>query len=258
MCATVPRPAELDAGARWRTVDFISDLHLHEADAPTFEAWARYLRHTRADAVFLLGDIFEVWVGDDAVAEASFEACCQQLLRATSQHLDLFFMPGNRDFLLGDDFAHACGMQRLHDPTALNFLGRRWLLSHGDALCLDDHDYMRFRAEVRSPPWQQQFLARPLAERLAVARQLRTQSEARKQSGEPYADLDPAATRAWLQAARADTLIHGHTHRPARHELGQGLAREVLSDWDLQARPARAGLLRLDARGLRRLPPEAA
>ena len=164
-------------------------------------------------------------------------------------------MAGNRDFLLGPRFAQACGMTLLADPCVLVFAGQRWLLSHGDALCLGDHDYMRFRAEVRSPAWQQAFLARPLAERQALARQLRAQSEARKRSGETYADLDPAATQAWLQAARSPTLIHGHTHRPASHLLGQGLSREVLSDWDLHAPVPRAEVLRLDAHGLQRLPP---
>ncbi|RUP27577.1 MAG: UDP-2,3-diacylglucosamine diphosphatase [Curvibacter sp.] len=255
MSPTVPRIAELEAAANWRTVDFISDLHLHEAEPATFEAWRQHLQHTEADAVFLLGDIFEVWVGDDAVQAGSFEATCQQVLLAASQRLTLFFMAGNRDFLLGPHFAQACGMSLLADPCVLVFEGQRWLLSHGDALCLDDHDYMRFRAEVRSPAWQQTFLARPLAERQALARHLRTQSEARKRSGEPYADLDPAATQAWLQAARSTTLIHGHTHRPARHLLAPGLSREVLSDWDLHAPVPRAEVLRLDARGLHRLPP---
>lgn len=255
MPPTVPRIAELDAAAAWRTVDFISDLHLHEAEPATFEAWRQHLLHTPADAVFLLGDIFEVWVGDDAVQPGSFEALCQQVLQQTSQRCALFFMAGNRDFLLGPGFAQACGMTLLADPCVLVFAGQRWLLSHGDALCLDDHDYMRFRAEVRSPAWQQTFLARPLAERLALARRLRAQSEARKRSGEPYADLDPATTLAWLQAGNAATLIHGHTHRPARHLLGPGLSREVLSDWDLHAPLPRAEVLRLEAGGLHRVPP---
>src|SRR5690606_29513446 len=126
----------------------------------------------------------------------------------------------------------------------LVFQGRRWLLSHGDALCLDDTDYMRFRAQVRQAAWQQDFLAQPLARREAIARDLRAQSEARKRrtGHDPslWADVDAAAARGWLQRAAADTLIHGHTHRPAEHALGDGLRRVVLSDWDARATPPRA------------------
>ena len=149
-------------------------------------------------------------------------------------------------------------MQGLSDPTSLDFQGQRWLLSHGDALCLDDTDYQRFRAQVRSADWQQAFLSRPLAEREAVARDLRERSEARKQSmahdPELWADVDAAAAREWLQRAGAPTLIHGHTHRPAEHDLGNGLRRVVLSDWDANARPPRLEVLRLTAGGLQRLP----
>jgi len=145
----------------------------------------------------------------------------------------------------------------------LDFLGQRWLLSHGDALCLEDTDYQRFRREVRSPAWQQAFLARPLPEREALASDMRARSETRKQAlgKDPalWADIDPDAARQALQQANACTLIHGHTHRPARHALGSGergqaLQRIVLSDWDLRAHPKRAEVLRLDAQGLKRLP----
>ncbi|XAH22202.1 UDP-2,3-diacylglucosamine diphosphatase [Xylophilus sp. GW821-FHT01B05] len=254
MTSTVPPVAELAAPPAWRTVDVVSDLHLHEGDAATFDAFARYLAQTPADAVFLLGDVFEVWIGDDAAVPGSFEARCAYLLRAASSRCALFFQHGNRDFLVGAGFLAQAGMQLLADPTVLALHGRRWLLSHGDALCLADVDYLRFRAEVRTAAWQQAFLARPLAERRAIARGLRSESEARKQSGAEYADADTDAARAWLQAAGASTLIHGHTHRPADHDLGQGLARVVLSDWDLQAVPPRAEALRLSANGALRIP----
>jgi UDP-2,3-diacylglucosamine hydrolase len=125
------------------------------------------------------------------------------------------------------------------------FGGQRWLLSHGDALCLEDTDYQQFRQQVRSADWQQAFLAQPLAARQSTARTLRRQSEARKQSGVAYVDLDPAATRVWLTLNRTPTLIHGHTHRPSTHDLGAGLQRWVLSDWDLAAPRPRAEVLRL-------------
>jgi UDP-2,3-diacylglucosamine hydrolase len=202
--------------------------------------------------VFILGDLFEVWVGDDAVTPdpaACFEARCAQVLHAASQRLALFFLHGNRDFLLGPAFAQACGMTLLDDPTPLDFAGQRWLLSHGDALCLDDTDYQLFRTQVRSAPWQQAFLAKPLAERQAMAQAIRTQSENRKRSGMPYADVDSAAACDWLATAQASTLIHGHTHRPADHALPSGSTqarrRLVLSDWDAMATPVRAEVLRL-------------
>ena len=149
-------------------------------------------------------------------------------------------------------------MQGLSDPTVLDFLQRRWLLSHGDELCLDDRDYLQFRAQVRSPAWQAAFLSRPLAEREALARDMRQRSEARKRSlahdPELWADVDAGAARAWLTSAGADTLIHGHTHRPAVHELGDGRRRVVLSDWDASAQPPRLQVLRLSTAGLERLP----
>jgi UDP-2,3-diacylglucosamine hydrolase len=259
MAPAVPQIAELHAPAAWRTVDFISDLHLQASEPATFEAWRHYLESTPTDALFILGDLFEVWVGDDVVgadvfaATASFEGQCARLLGQTAGRLALFFMHGNRDFLVGQGLMDLCGSSLLADPTVLVFDEQRWLLSHGDALCLDDVDYMRFREQVRSPEWQQAFLSKPLAERQAIARGLRQQSEARKQSGAEYADVDAGAARQWLQAARAPTLIHGHTHKPARHDLGEGLSRVVLSDWDADARPPRADVLRLSAGGLQRV-----
>ena len=134
----------------------------------------------------------------------------------------------------------------------LVFGGQRFVLSHGDLLCLDDVEYQRFRVQARSAEWQQQFLAQPLATRRAQARGIRQESEARKQSGVTYADIDGPAAITWLQAAQAHTLIHGHTHRPADHVLEPGLQRVVLSDWDAAARPPRAETLRLSQTGLER------
>lgn len=272
MNPTTPRIAELNAPANWRVVDFISDLHLQAPQAQTVQAWEHYMAHTCADAVFILGDLFEVWVGDDAatpgegrpaLGEESFEAHCGRILRRASQRCAVFFMHGNRDFLLGTSFAQACGITLLADPTALVFGGQRWLLTHGDALCLDDTDYLQFRAQVRSPGWQQAFLAKPLAARRALAQGLRAQSEARKRSDGAYADVDAVEAQRWLQAADARELIHGHTHKPADHALGPDGRRHVLSDWDADATPVRAEVLRLrlDATGnvhMQRLAGEAA
>jgi len=245
---------EIVAPPAWRTVDLISDLHLQPSEPATVEAWQGYLDTTPADAVFILGDLFEVWVGDDAAALPGFEARCAEVLRAASARRPLFFMHGNRDFLVGADFAARCGMTLVADPTVLLLHGERWLLSHGDALCLEDKDYLRFRAQVRTPEWQQALLARPLEERRTLARSVRAQSEDRKRSPDMvWADVDADAARDWLRQAGATSLVHGHTHRPAIHDLGHGMRRIVLSDWDAAAHPPRAQLLCLSSAGAQRV-----
>lgn len=257
------RLGHVSAPAHWQAVDFISDLHLHPAEPLTFEAFRRYLARPpalRADALFILGDLFEVWVGDDALAEPdSFGARCASLLFEYSHHTAIYFLCGNRDFLVGPQALQACGMQGLADPAVLAFQGQRWLLSHGDALCLDDTEYLAFRDMVRSDDWQTDFLAQPLPQREAVARALRERSESRKRSlsHDPalWADVDTNEARRWLQRADARTLVHGHTHRPAIHDLGDGLRRIVLSDWDAAAQPVRLDVLRLDRHGLSHLSP---
>ena len=244
---------ELIAASEWRAIDFISDLHLQAGEPATFNVWHRYMQATPANAVFILGDLFEVWVGDDVLKERGFEFQCAQVIKKTAARLPTFFMHGNRDFLVGNDLMTACNTTLLDDPTVLSFHHQRWLLSHGDALCLDDVDYMQFRQQVRSADWQQIFLAKTLAERQAMARDLRKQSEARKSSGADYGDVDENTARQWLKQAESATLIHGHTHKPSVHDLGDGLQRVVLSDWDAAAIPPRAEVLRLSAQGLERI-----
>ena len=259
----IPAPPSpvLRAPPDWRQLDFISDLHLQAGEMSTFDAFRRYMQTTQADAVFILGDLFEVWVGDDVLAYAddgnvapssapqNFESLCAQVIKDTSRRKPVFFMHGNRDFLLGSAFGRACGMTMLSDPTILEFAAQRWLLSHGDALCLDDTDYMQFRSQVRSTPWQAEFLGKPLADRQQIARALRLQSETRKHSDVTYADLDETASCQWLNSAQAATLIHGHTHQPAEHDMQNGiqtgLRRIVLSDWDAAATPPRLEVLRI-------------
>lgn len=255
MSSTVPAMPELIAPAHWRTVEFISDLHLDPSEPATVQAWRDYLSSSNADAIFLLGDIFEVWVGDDALQEAgSFEAECAQTLRTASTKRSLFFMVGNRDFLAGPAFLHASGMTGLADPTVLVWGPRRIVLSHGDALCLDDVQYQQFRSLSRSAAWQQQLLSQPLAVRRAIGKSARSESEQRKQSGAPYADADTAMTAAWMQQAGAQWLIHGHTHRPADHVLPGGGMRLVLSDWHMDAHSQRAEVLQVTPTGWQRLP----
>jgi len=240
---------EFPADAAWRAIDLLSDVHLSEDRPRTFAAWRDHLLHTDADAVLILGDLFEAWVGDDARA-GGFDAECVAVLRQAARRRRLAFMPGNRDFLVGDAMLGDAGVARLADPTLLSAWGQRWLLSHGDALCLADTDYQRFRAEVRSPAWQQALLARPLAERRALARTMRDASSAHQAAATAYADVDPDAAAAWLAAAGAAVLIHGHTHRPGLHDLPGGGTRHVLGDWEFDAMPRRARALRLTPAGL--------
>ena len=264
MTATPPF-AQLPAPARWRTIDFISDLHLKPDEPTTFRAWQHYLLHTPADAVFILGDLFEVWVGDDSAAlPDSFEARCGEVLRVAGAALDLLFMCGNRDFLVGSDFLARHRMQPLADPTVLSFDDQRYLLTHGDLLCTGDAAYQEFRVQVRSATWQQGFLARPLAERQVMARQMRERSQQHHAEADFYVDIDAELARRWLAEADATTLIHGHTHQPGDHALGadaagRPLTQVVLSDWHVTDNEQRTQVLRLSAAdGLRRVTPRMA
>ena len=247
-----PRFEELQAPPAWRTVEFISDLHLDEGDRATFDAWRQYMQATRADAVFILGDLFEAWPGDDAAGEPGFEALCAEVLREAAKQRPVFFMHGNRDFLVGRALLDACGVTLLADPTVFGFQGARWVLTHGDLLCLDDPGYLEFRAKVRNPAWQQQVLSMPLAQRRAMAKSLRAQSEAAQKSVETYGDVDQPTALRWLQSADAAAMIHGHTHRPRDHAFADGRRRIVLSDWDAQVSPPRLEGLRLGASGAHR------
>ncbi|MCG2592847.1 UDP-2,3-diacylglucosamine diphosphatase [Ramlibacter sp. XY19] len=244
-----PAAHELVAPPAWRDVEFISDLHLQASQPATVAAWRAYMQGVRADALFILGDLFEAWIGDDSAAEPGFEAECAQVLHATAQRLPVFFLHGNRDFLLGSAMAERSGLQLLPDPTVFTFGATRWLLSHGDALCLDDVDYQAFRKQVRNPAWQAAVLARPLAERRMMAKALRSESENLKRGDTVYADVDHPAALTWLEAARADHLLHGHTHRPGEQAMAAQHRRIVLSDWDAEAQPPRAEALRLNRDG---------
>ena len=250
---------EVTADASWRVIELLSDVHLAPDMPATFDAWASHLRSSDADALFLLGDLFEVWVGDDS-RHGDFEARCVDVLAEAALRRAIFFMAGNRDFLVGDALLRATGMAALPDPSVLVAFEQRILLTHGDALCLADTDYQRFRSEVRSPHWQRDFLARPLAERRQVARGLRDASAARQRelARGGYADVDAPAALAVLEQARAQMLIHGHTHRPASEPLAPGVVRHVLSDWDFERGVRRGDVLRLSGDGVRRVAPRSA
>lgn len=250
-----PLPAfhEWPVPAAWQAIDFISDLHLAPSLPRTFEAFARHLQSTSADAVFLLGDIFEVWIGDDAMA-LPFEGHCADVLADVASRRPLAFMAGNRDFLVGGAMLAATGLGGLADPTVLDAWGQRVLLTHGDALCLADTDYQSFRRMVRSMHWQTEFLARPLAERARIAAEIRGQSEQRRSVAMADADIDAAEAVRWMHAMGAPEMVHGHTHRPGSEVLAPGYKRHVLSDWDLDdATNPRAEVLRLTRSGFQRI-----
>lgn len=248
---------ELTAPPHWRAVDLLSDLHLSEATPRTAQAFIDHLSATDADAVLVLGDLFEVWFGDEQ-QDQPLEGRCLRALADASRRLFVGLMVGNRDFLLSSAVVAQAGAKLLHDPLPLRGFGPTTLLSHGDALCLADAEYQAFRREVRSPSWQAGFLSQPAAERIRLARHIRSQSQQRRTLGQlsaDQADVDPQAARQELLRAGCSVLVHGHTHRPADHDLGQGLRRVVLSDWDLEDKVPRAEVLRLTPTGMHRLAP---
>ena len=226
----------------WQHLTFISDLHLQASQQTTFQVWRHAMHSLQTDALFILGDLFEVWVGDDILEapEGDFERQCCAVLRQMADRCPVYWMVGNRDFLWGVKAAQESGMQTLQDPCVVQTMQGRWLLSHGDALCIADTAYQAFRQQVRASQWQSDFLSKPLAERLQIARELRAQSEALKQTQKVWIDVDNAAAMASLQQYEASMLIHGHTHQPALHTLSADHQRLVLSDWDASATPARA------------------
>jgi UDP-2,3-diacylglucosamine hydrolase len=232
---------------------FISDLHLQESHPRTAEAFFRFLAEhaSRAEALYLLGDIFEYWAGDDDLA-TPFHQHIVDALRALSDHgVALYWMAGNRDFLVGQEFARACALTLLPDPHVATIGGRTVALAHGDAQCTGDLKYMAFRAQVRDPAWQSQFLAMPLAQRKAIIAGLREGSrQAHGEKSYEIMDVTPDAIAALHAATQADVIIHGHTHRPALHlDQETGRRRYVLPDWELDAEPHRGGWIAIDADG---------
>lgn len=225
-------------------IHFISDLHLSPQSPGITRLFLGYLerRARSAERLFILGDLFEVWPGDDVVDDAgdSFSRTIVDSLRAVADAgVELCVMHGNRDFLLGEDFVTRSGARLLPDPYVLTLPEWQFVLSHGDLLCTDDLQYQAFRAQVRSPAWRRAFLNKSLEERKAIASSLRRQSEDSKreklqQAQEYLMDLNPAATDDFLRDHGYATFIHGHTHRPATHDHlvdGIHVERWVLADW---------------------------
>jgi UDP-2,3-diacylglucosamine hydrolase len=232
------------------TTLFISDLHL-DAERPAItDLFGRFLDEEArgADALYILGDLFEAWVGDDDPSDVgAFVA--DRLAALSRAGTPSYFIRGNRDFLLGDDYARRARMRILNDPAVVMLEGEPAVLMHGDTLCTDDVAYQAFRTQTRDPKWQAQFLAQPLAARLAFAQQARAASKAH-QSGlkneglmEAITDVAPATVDATMARFGIPRLIHGHTHRPKVHDETHG-TRIVLGDWYEQG-----SVLRVDRDG---------
>ena len=226
---------------------FISDLHLAPERPATLE---RFFRFMQADAprhreLVILGDLFEFWIGDDASPPA--QPVIDALARASSAGQRVFLMHGNRDPLLGHDFAVAAGATLLADPIIAEVAGTTTLLSHGDAWCTRDVAYQQFRAMVRNPDFQRGFLAKTVDERIAVAKSARMASDAEKSiKAMDIMDVTPEAIGVALRDAGVRRIIHGHTHRPAAHVVdldGASAERWVLPDWDLDDSEPRGGFL---------------
>lgn len=242
------------------TTLFISDLHLDPARPQITDLFVAFLQGEArsADALYILGDLFESWVGDDDPSQAG-ATVAQSLLALTHAGVPVSFMHGNRDFLVGSDYARRAGMSLLADPVVVQVHGRPVLLTHGDLLCTGDVEYQAIRRQTRDPHWQAQMLGQPLAARLAFAQHARNASQARasalREAGtmETVTDVAPATVAEWFTLYGVDTMIHGHTHRPAIHTLdvdGRACRRIVLGDWFEQGSVLRAhadGRFQLDA-----------
>ncbi len=221
------------------TTIFISDLHLDDRRPETTALLLKFLQDdlANADALYILGDLFEFWLGDDVPTRCSVDVAAA-LSCLSDKGLPCFFMPGNRDFLLREDYAKSAGMTLLQDEHVVNLYDEQVLLMHGDSLCTDDIPYQQFRMLVRNPAWQQDFLSRTPQERLQIALQARDASAEHKGAVEmDIMDVNPAEVIAAFDRHGVLRMIHGHTHRPATHHLevnGQAAERIVLGDWYTQ------------------------
>jgi UDP-2,3-diacylglucosamine hydrolase len=221
---------------------FISDLHLDTARPAVTQALAKFLQQNRScQCLYILGDLFEVWLGDDddSALAAEIGGLLKEFAASGSA---LYLMHGNRDFLLGQDFCNSIGAELLADPTVIDLYGQPTLIMHGDSLCTADVEYQAFRKTARDPRWQADILSRSLEDRRAFAAQLRTMSkEANSNKAEDIMDVTAAEVEQIMVRHQVRQLIHGHTHRPARHE-GPGGVRWVLGDWGARGWVIRANL----------------
>lgn len=230
---------------------FISDLHLDRERPEIIQLFSEFLNTEarESDALYILGDLFEYWIGDDQPVNG-LEDCFQSLKTLTINNIPVYFIHGNRDFLLGEAFSERTGMTLLPETTVIDLYGTPTLIMHGDTLCTDDVDYQNLRSIFRNPEWQKKFLAQSLEERIQEALQLRERSlGAKQEKAESIMDVNQAAVEETMRQHDVRQLIHGHTHRPAIHDLiidGKPGKRIVLGDWYEQG-----SVLRCDAKQLR-------
>ncbi|RQR23304.1 UDP-2,3-diacylglucosamine diphosphatase [Burkholderia sp. Bp9143] len=250
-------PGEREYAQAARPFLFLSDLHLSEAIPKTVAAFEHFVKYTAdsADSVFILGDLFEYWIGDDVLDHDPFAARMAALMRTFSERgIALYVMHGNRDFLLGRRFMKAAGAMLLPDPALITAFGQRIVLAHGDAQCTADRGYQVFRRFARNRVAQALFLAWPFRWRRALAQRMRSNSEAgRMRPASARYDVTREGIAALFRKGRASVIIHGHTHRPASHVEPGGI-RWVLPDWDLDHGMRRGGHLRVDAEGIHAMP----
>ena len=233
------------------TTLFISDLHLDASRPAITRLFLAFVENeaSKADALYILGDLFEAWIGDDASDEVG-DAVADALARLHDRGVPCFYIHGNRDFLLGDAYARRARMTLLPDPSVVEIGGDNILLMHGDTLCIDDAPYQAFRKQAHDPAWQRAFLARPVAERRAFAEHARAESQRYTKSvADAITDVNADAVHRALQDFCVRRLVHGHTHRPARHPLSidaEEAERIVLGDWYEQGSVLRVAPARID------------
>ena len=230
---------------------FVSDLHLSPHTPKTTAAFFQFLQQQalHAQRLYLLGDIFEYWAGDDDINDGFNRSIVDALKSVSVAGIEVYWIAGNRDFLVCQKFAAESGLSLLPDPCVINVAGVSVLLTHGDACCTDDVDYMKFRDQVRNPAWQAGFLAKPLDERKQIIAAMREGSRAaQREKSMAIMDVNQAAVDALFSQHGIGRIIHGHTHRPATHQHASG-TRHVLPDWDYDHAPHRGGWLEIDATG---------
>ena len=235
---------------------FISDLHLH-ADAPeTAKVFFGFLdRHAaQTEKLFILGDLFEYWVGDDEIALPFNHTIVEALREVSDAGTQVFWMAGNRDFLIEERFAEAASLTILSDPSIVSIASRNIVLTHGDAQCIDDIDYICFRKMVRTAEWRDAFLSKSLQDRLATVKVMRDQSRtAQQEKRAEIMDVNIDEILALFASTGTEMMIHGHTHRPAHHASqiqGRRIERHVLPDWDFEGSNRRGGGIGIDSAGV--------
>ncbi len=246
---------------------FISDLHLHAATPKTLAAFELFCLQPapRFAAFYVLGDLFEAYIGDDDLTEPINQRIVQALRKLSDSGTIVYFMHGNRDFLVGEEFANASGTTLLPDPVIHCIAGLKLLISHGDSWCTDDVEYQQFRLKSRAAAWRNEFLSKPLEQRRELARTMRAQSEAaKKEKSAQIMDVNLSAVLQAANVAQVNIVLHGHTHRSAMHQHARinhslvapndsrpALNRIVLSDWDFESVAPRGNTLVIDAAGPR-------